>query len=88
MPKGLIKARKKPVEIEAMKFSDETKDQVQEFVQAKTYLDLLDGEPVLFIDTLEGTMEATPGDFVIKGVQGEFYPVKPDIFRETYDIIK
>lgn len=39
------------------------------------------------IDTLEGTMHATPGDWVIKGVQGEFYPCKPDIFEATYEAV-
>ncbi|XTQ92566.1 hypothetical protein ACQR5W_11640 [Xanthomonas sacchari] len=39
----------------------------------------------LAIDTLEGTMDAAPGDWVIRGVQGEFYPCKPDIFAATYD---
>ena len=37
------------------------------------------------IDTLEGTMRANLGDFIIKGVQGEFYPCKPDIFEQTYE---
>ncbi len=39
----------------------------------------------LFIITLEGTMEAVPGDWIIKGVKGEFYPCKPDIFAATYE---
>lgn len=39
----------------------------------------------LVIRTLEGEMVAAPGDFIIKGVQGEFYPCKPDIFAQTYD---
>lgn len=38
------------------------------------------------IDTLEGVMRATPGDYIIRGVQGEFYPCKPDIFAKTYDV--
>ena len=41
--------------------------------------------PVIEIDTLEGTMTASPGDWIVKGVQGEFYPVKDSIFRETYE---
>lgn len=41
--------------------------------------------PCLNIDTLEGTMAAAPGDWIIKGVQGEFYPCKPDIFEATYE---
>lgn len=43
------------------------------------------GEPVLAIDTLEGTMKASSGDWVIRGVQGEHYPCKPDIFEATYE---
>jgi hypothetical protein len=39
----------------------------------------------LYIETLEGSMKVTPGDFIIRGVQGEIYPCKPDIFRATYD---
>ena len=38
------------------------------------------------IETLEGTMQATIGDFIVRGVRGECYPVKPDIFAETYDL--
>lgn len=41
--------------------------------------------PLLKIETLEGLMIATEGDYIIKGVQGEFYPCKPDIFAETYE---
>ena len=40
---------------------------------------------MLKIDTLEGTMTASVGDYVIKGVNGEFYPCKPDIFEKTYE---
>ncbi len=39
----------------------------------------------IHIATLEGTMVASPGDFIIRGVQGEFYPCKPDIFAATYE---
>ncbi|WP_185967688.1 hypothetical protein [Clostridium sp. HBUAS56010] len=39
----------------------------------------------LFVKTLEGTMEASVGNFIIKGVKGEIYPCKPDIFKATYD---
>ena len=40
------------------------------------------------IDTLEGVMKASPGDFIIKGVQGELYPCKPDVFLKTYDVVE
>ena len=41
----------------------------------------------LVIHTLEGDHHANPGDYIIKGIHGEFYPCKPDIFEKTYDII-
>ena len=40
------------------------------------------------IKTLEGWMKASPGDFIIKGIQGEFYPCKPDIFVQTYEPVE
>ena len=42
---------------------------------------------LIAIDTLEGTMHATPGDWIIRGVKGEFYPCKPDIFEKTYELV-
>nr|DAN42395.1 MAG TPA: PGDYG protein [Caudoviricetes sp.] len=42
----------------------------------------------MYIDTLEGVMKASPGDWIITGVDGEKYPVKPDIFQKTYEILK
>lgn len=46
------------------------------------------GSHVLQVETLEGTMTALPGDYIIKGVQGEFYPCKPDIFAQTYEAVE
>ena len=43
------------------------------------------GDGTLSIATLEGTMRAEQGDYIIRGVKGEYYPIKPDIFLETYD---
>lgn len=40
----------------------------------------------IIIPTLEGNMKATIGDYIIKGINGEFYPCKPDIFKKTYNI--
>jgi len=78
--------RKKPVVIEAMQFTEETKDQVFNFVTCNRYAAWSgDGKPVLYIQTLEGDMMATLGDWIIKGVNGEFYPCKPDIFEKTYE---
>jgi hypothetical protein len=77
------KFRKKPVVIEALLYdgSDESIADVAEFV-GKT---LNIRQRKLSIHTLEGTMEANPGDWIIKGVKGEFYPCKPDIFEATYE---
>lgn len=44
--------------------------------------------PIMLINTLEGTMTADVGDYVIKGVSGEFYPCKPDIFEKTYEAVE
>ena len=76
---------KKPVQIEAMLFNDETKDQVANFVRCNCSYDRdEDGKPILKIQTLEGIMTCSFGDYVIKGIHGEFYPCKPDIFKKTY----
>jgi hypothetical protein len=42
----------------------------------------------MLIATLEGVMTAKPGDYIIRGVQGEFYPCKPDIFEQTYELVE
>uniref|UniRef100_UPI00403FAC61 hypothetical protein n=1 Tax=Paenibacillus sp. FSL R10-2796 TaxID=2954663 RepID=UPI00403FAC61 len=77
------KYRKKPVEIEAIKF--ETIGDVYDFTEGNM-TQPLNGK--VGIITLEGTIWASPGDFIIKGVKGEFYPCKPDIFAETYEAVE
>lgn len=77
--------RKRPVTVEAMgPLTAENVVEIQAWcggIIGKSY-----GEPVaLFIPTLEGRMVAWFGDYVIKGVHGEFYPCKPDIFVQTYE---
>jgi len=85
-----MKYVKKPVVIEAMQFTDETKDMVYNWINETFHNITADcdkiGNPILIIETLEGNMTAAFGDFVIKGVNGEFYPCKPDIFEKTYEI--
>lgn len=87
--------RKKPVVIEAVQFFSkdyQTSDFLQNAVRDKANMGAYwfgksasDGR--YFIDTLEGAMHVNEGDYVIKGVQGEFYPCKPDIFEMTYEIV-
>lgn len=81
----MAKFRKKPVVIEAMQFTEDAKDQCFNFVTCTCDPSWDDGRPILRITTLEGEMIARLGDWIIKGVKGEFYPCKPDIFDETYD---
>ncbi len=94
------KARKKPVEIEFMLFKTNNEvgspnmDSIINWCnKGKNNLIDKDYKPCwhngtdIYIETLEGTMTATVGDYIIKGVQGEFYPCKPDIFLKTYDIL-
>jgi len=47
--------------------------------------DVIERNIGISINTLEGTITASPGDYIIRGVKGEFYPCKPDIFAETYE---
>lgn len=83
------KYRKKPVVIEAVQFTMESKDQAFNFIRCNCSADFdPDGNPILTIQTLEGEMVARFGDWIIKGIKGEFYPCKPDIFEATYEEVK
>jgi hypothetical protein len=76
--------RKKQVEVEAFCWNGETLSERPEWLRGPDVL--YDGyQDVLLIDTLEGTMTARRGDWIIKGVVGEIYPCKPDIFAATYE---
>jgi len=77
------KYRKKPVVIEALKYErDKNISSCLDFCPDMIY-NQQDNE--YDIVTLEGSMRITKGDYIIKGVSGEFYPCKPDIFRKTYE---
>lgn len=76
------KYRKKPVVIEAMRWTGDNEKEVYSFVGSKYYTKA----GTLFIETLEGDHIASVGDYIIKGVNGEFYPCKPDIFEKTYEL--
>lgn len=77
--------RKKPVVIEAMQFTGDNFTAIIAFVNEKVETAENRGD-TLTIHTLEGDMVASKGDYIIKGVQGEFYPCKPDIFEQTYEV--
>lgn len=98
---GPIKFRKKPVVIEAMRIDSDTSEsefldpntraqaEIAGWMMGNGFRDFkVHGERRPFgiaIRTLEGVMVAEPGDWIIRGVQGEFYPCKPDIFEATYE---
>ena len=86
----MMKYRKKPVIIEAIQFDGYNWQECYQFMS---------NEPLMFpqvfckqehivIHTLEGDMTASIGDYIIKGVNGEFYPCKPDIFINTYEEVE
>lgn len=76
--------RKIPVTIDAMQLTDESS--VMDIVNwiNDPNIGYQTSPPTIWINTLEGTMEANSGDWIIRGVEGEFYPCKPEIFNKTY----
>jgi hypothetical protein len=76
-----MKYRKKPVVIEALQWTG-NHEEMETFIGAHGDV----GLDYVWIETLEGVMIAKIGDYVIKGVKGEFYPCKPDIFEATYEV--
>jgi hypothetical protein len=80
-----MKFRKRPVVIEAMQFNGASTGQLFKFCQTARHGIGPNLLPYLTIPTLEGDHRASVGDWIIKGVKGEFYPCKPDIFAATYE---
>jgi hypothetical protein len=85
-----MKYRKKPIVIDAIQF-DGSYEQVAAFFPPswsglRWFSESVSGRPpCIEMNTLEGVMTAMPGDWIIRGVKGEFYPCKPDIFAATYE---
>lgn len=82
--------RKKPITIEAVRFDGLNPTEIKDFVGKNCEVKIYDNEvtpPVacIVIHTLEGDMKVSKGDYIIKGVKGEFYPCRPDIFEQTYE---
>ncbi|MGW6017836.1 hypothetical protein ACWFNS_07520 [Oerskovia enterophila] len=82
---GLRKCRKKPVEVEAMQYDGKDWRSIAQWMAAHGAPMGRTASGLLRIHTLEGEMTAGSDDWIIRGVQGEFYPCKPDIFAQTYD---
>ena len=82
------KYKKKPVTIEAIRFTQENLPIIKEWLGENLLAEARYSSPIhwiYYIKTLEGNMLITEGDYIIRGVKGEFYPCKPDIFYATYD---
>lgn len=79
--------RKKPVKVEAIQWMGDNRPEVLDFcnTDGKLRASITGVTNIVVVRTLEGNMEARIGDYIIKGVKGEYYPCKPDIFRETYE---
>lgn len=96
--KNKMRYRKKPVIVEAEHFTTNnevgspTMDRIVNWInQGQTLTDkkriAWHNGTDIFIQTLEGEMTASVGDYIIRGVKGEFYPCKPDIFEQTYEAV-
>lgn len=82
-----MRYKKKPVIIDAVQWTGNNIEELKEFMNAASHeYDSINNS--LNIKTLEGTMHAEVDDYIIKGVKGEFYPCKPDIFEATYEAIE
>jgi len=84
MSLGPERWRKRPVEVEALRWDPSSKEAVVAMLRFCGAAGLLPGGR-LRVKTLEGHLDAQPGDYIVRGVRGEFYPVRADIFEETYE---
>ena len=94
-----MKYRKKPIIIEAIQWTGKNHREMWDFLTGKTDEYMTASEDNFYIDhskivggliirTLEGEHMASVSDYIIKGVNGEFYPCKPDIFAKTYELVE
>lgn len=81
----MARYKTKPCEIEAIQWTGKNIIELLDWGQGKILWNDVDD---LFIDTLEGRMKASINDYIIKGLRGEFYPCKPDVFEKKYEKIK
>ena len=84
MKRPMPEFRKKPVSVVAVQWQGDLQA-LRELDPHNGAVRVEEGSGDLLIDTLEGTMHAHPGDWVMRGIVGELHPVRDDIFRRTYD---
>lgn len=88
-----MKYRKKPVVIDAIQWTGKNIEEIENFCKFNYSCDIFSKDNVIYdviltIHTLEGNMKANVGDYIIKGIQDEFYPCKPDIFESSYELVE
>lgn len=90
-----MKYRKKPVVIEAIQYTGDNELEIKKFVGDDLIIEpqitnqgFIPKWVEIKIKTLEGDMTANIGDYIIKGVNGEFYPCKPNVFEKTYELVE
>mgnify|MGYP004655390481 FL=1 len=76
---------KKPIIVEAVQWTGKNEHEIMKFVGSHCCLVNKSNGKALIINTLEGDHYASVNDWIVKGVKGEFYPVKPDIMEQTYN---
>lgn len=87
-----VKAFKKPIEIEAVQWNGVNRGEIEQFCgyeNVEFKVDIMGAEIIalqLIVKTLEGDMVVSRGDFIIRGIESEYYPCKEDIFYKTYEI--
>ena len=81
----MAKYVKKPIPITAIQWTGENHIELAKFTNGKCLFPV--GESTIVIPTLEGEMKANAGDYIVRGVEGEFYPCRQDIFEKTYEKI-
>ena len=81
----ITRYRKKPVVIEAIRWMGDVR-KIAAFMSGDDYF--ISDSGILNIITLEGPLSASEGDWIIRGIKGEFYPCKPDIFAATYEPVE
>ena len=81
----MAKYVKKPIPITAIQWTGENAKELAEFTNGRCQFRV--GRPSIKIPTLEGDMKANAGDYIVRGVEGEFYPCRQDIFLKTYERI-
>lgn len=81
----MARYKTKPCEIEAIQYTVDNLAEILQWGKGDIFFNVLNGN--LYIDTLKGRMRADVYDYIIKGLKGEFYPCRPDVFKKKYERI-